>query len=548
MMVFSYDPLSRSSLRASLQSLLVGVGFATLAVVLFAAAMTAPLNYDEEQYIAGGYFARSLSLYRDFISTQPPAYTWMLAVVFEAVGGWYLLTARSVTWIFSVGTCVLLYSLIVSYGAGRIAAFVLLLGFVTSPSLLAPVMLSRNDIFPLFLLVLGIALCTDKGGLTRSSTRIFAAGVALGLAAATKYLYLFAAPVLTLVVLGADWRAPARQSVARWRRSAWLIAGAAVGALPVGYSLVVNGEQFIFQTLTFHMRAVPEYYQAQGVGEMLGLKYKIMELPKLLVAQGNATILLILTVSTLVVWLTHRRAARDRGAWSILSIALTALLCGALTLSLRVGPYAMYYASVVALAVLLTARALAAARPHAPGWAIMALLAASLIPAWTPLIIYKNILLKSVDLDRWTGVQTHRSGLQVAQAIAQYGAPGHVATLFPILVLDTNAVLPAFSSGPFFFRNAASFSAAEIDRRHGAGPANIDRLFAQAPPAAIVGAFGPFPIKWDPPMDAALIDYARRAGYVQVPKDWRVRGYPNGQVWVKPGGAAGFGAHAEPRS
>src|SRR5688572_29701388 len=151
---------------------------------------------------------------------------------------------------------------------------------------------------------------------------------------------------------------------------------------------------------------------------MLGLKSKIIKLPKLLVARGNATILLILTISTLVVWLTHRRATSHRRAWSILSIALTALLCGALILSLRVGPYAMYYASVAAVAVLLTARALAAARLRAPGWAIMALLAASLIPAWTPLVIYKNILLKSVDLDRWTGVQTHRSALQVAQAIA----------------------------------------------------------------------------------------------------------------------------------
>ena len=46
--------------------------FAALAVVLFAAAMTTRLNYDEEQYVAGAYFARGLSVYRDFISFQPP--------------------------------------------------------------------------------------------------------------------------------------------------------------------------------------------------------------------------------------------------------------------------------------------------------------------------------------------------------------------------------------------------------------------------------------------------------------------------------------------
>ena len=68
--------------------------FVALAVVLFAAAMTTRLNYDEEQYVAGAYFARGLSVYRDFISFQPPLYTWILGVVFDALDGWYLLAAR----------------------------------------------------------------------------------------------------------------------------------------------------------------------------------------------------------------------------------------------------------------------------------------------------------------------------------------------------------------------------------------------------------------------------------------------------------------------
>jgi hypothetical protein len=211
-------------------------------------------------------------------------------------------------------------------------------------------------------------------------------------------------------------------------------------------------------------------------------------------------------------------------------------LGGALALALRAGPFSMYYASVAALAVLLAARAFALARRHAPRHAPAALLAVSLLPAGPALAEYLDRVVTSLDLDKWTGIQAHHSAMRVAEAMQRQGVSGHVATLFPILVLDANPVLPQFASGPFFFRNAWSYSPEEVAHRHGAGPATIGRLFAQAPPAAIVGGFGPFLYKWDPPMDAALMEYAKRAGYVQVARDWKVNGYPKGQVWIRPGG------------
>ena len=107
--------------------------FVGLGLVLFAAAMTAPLDYDEELYVSGAYFARSLSVYRDFVSVQPPLYTWILSAIFDLVGGWYLLTARVVTWLFGLGVCALLYSLLTSCGTGRVGALALVVGFATSP-------------------------------------------------------------------------------------------------------------------------------------------------------------------------------------------------------------------------------------------------------------------------------------------------------------------------------------------------------------------------------------------------------------------------------
>ena len=150
--------------------------------------MIAPLDYDEEIYVAGAYFARSLSVYRDFVSVQPPLYTWVLSAVFELVGNWYLLTARLVTWVFGLGACALLYSLLASGGTGRVAAFALVLGFVTSPFTQGPLVETRNDIMPLFLFLAALRLCLGANGeFSRSVPRLVLGGFFAALAGATKY-------------------------------------------------------------------------------------------------------------------------------------------------------------------------------------------------------------------------------------------------------------------------------------------------------------------------------------------------------------------------
>ena len=106
-----FRALTRSAGVDSQQLALI-TAFVGLAIVLFGAAMSSPISYDEEQYVAGAYFARDLSLYRDFISFQPPPYTWIVAAIFQVFDGWYLLVARVVTWALAFASCVLLFSLL----------------------------------------------------------------------------------------------------------------------------------------------------------------------------------------------------------------------------------------------------------------------------------------------------------------------------------------------------------------------------------------------------------------------------------------------------
>ena len=531
----SHFHLSRRTQLVSEQLVLIAA-FAGLAVVLLASAMTANLDYDEEQYVAGAYFARGLSVYRDFISFQPPPYTWILAAVYDAVSGWYLLAARVVTWVFALGSCMLLFSLLLAFGTGRIGAFVLVLGFVTSPFALGPLALTRNDIMPLFFVLAGLRFCLGPGGeLTPSAPRTMASGFFLALSAATKYSYVFAAPVVAAALLYDEYirRDPNRAFSAS--RAGSFVVGATVGILPLLYSLAVHQDRFVFLTLEFHLTAVYDWYRVQGYGELLTLQHKMKSLPRQLLRHGNATILFIFVCFVFAAAFKKSRNPRHLFRWSPGVIALVGLFCGALIFATFVGPHAMYFAPVTALGALLAGRVYAMATPEIPRALTAMLLIVSLVPAAPALLRYGRQLIRSTDLAEWTGIQTHRSAVRIARILAQHGVSGHVATLFPTIVMDVNRVLPEFAAGPFFFRSADTYPAERVAQLHGVGPTTLENLFAVSPPAAIVGRFSSFRFKWNPPLDAALIDYARRSGFVRVADDWAINGYRYGEVWVRPG-------------
>ena len=106
----------------------------------------------------------------------------------------------------------------------------LVLAFATSPFTQGPLVYSRNDIMPLVFLLVGLRLCLGPdGAISRSAARTMSGGFFAALAAATKYTYVFAAPVLAAALLYDEYvrreanrpfahRAPDRS----WRAPPWL--------------------------------------------------------------------------------------------------------------------------------------------------------------------------------------------------------------------------------------------------------------------------------------------------------------------------------------
>ena len=89
-------------------------------------------------------------------------------------------------------------------------------------------------------------------------------GFFVALAVATKYTYVFAAPIVAAALLYEDHvRREANRAFTTPRTRSFL-AGASLGVLPLVYALAVHQERFVFETLQFHLTAVFDWYHAQG--------------------------------------------------------------------------------------------------------------------------------------------------------------------------------------------------------------------------------------------------------------------------------------------
>jgi hypothetical protein len=518
----------------------LGIGMLALSVMLFAGAMCSQLIVDEEQYIAAAHFARTLAPYRDFISFQPPVYTHVLALALELAPAWTLLAARLLTWALGVGCCVLLLSLLLSFGAGAGAAFAIVLAFVSSPFLDEPLVLARNDIMPLFFLLLGLRLCLSAPRTwSGNGMRLTAGGTFLALAAATKYTYAFAVAVMTAALLW-EWRAACASGRPPPSIAAFL-AGCLLGASPVLYALVTAFDNFVFSTVLFHRLAPLQYWRDHERAWELEFAHRLRMLARNLLTAGNLTLLAIGTLAA--VTLVIRQPRKGTGLAAHRPVLLAALLAGALVFAFLPNPsFALYFPAVAALGALLAGELCARAVQGIAPRLLAVLLIVSLLPCANSLRWSARMVVRSIDPARWAGVQTHRLAQQVAQRISASGASGPVATLFPVNVMDANAVLPEFASGSWFFRSAHLFDARRIEQLHGASPASLDQLFARTPPAAIVGGFHYATYLPESPIDAPLLDYARRHGYEVVEEGLAAAGYRDGQLWVRPSSGQASGS------
>ena len=470
-------------------------------LLLLARALTTPIDYDEEQYVAAGVMARHLMLYRDFIYLQGPADPLLLAGLYSLIGGYYLLTARLLSWVLAVWVFGLTISLLRRFGLGRGFSVALASVVLLSPCLAVAIATARNDILPLALFLAGLLLYLDAPAKARPARWLALAGLVIGLAVEAKVSYVFAPLAL---LLHGFWA-----SRDRFRQLAPLAAGIAVAALPGLCYLALAPEQAWYDLLEYHQTAPFLWYQAQGQAELLTPEHRLLVLGFLLGwgSNGTLTLLLIgLAGSRLFLGGRAAPATPPRGLLLLL-IALAAVT------AFQPNPsWPMYYAPLMPLLAALAALLFMSTNFPGPPPLVPLLIVIAALPALPPLWSTATYLPGLAQPSLWPGVQVHRQAAALHDAVQ--GIPGKVATLFPTHALDANPVPAEFASGPFFFRTADPIPAPRIAALRGASAGTLEDLFERDPPAAILGGLATG--QWSVEMDASLEAYAERHQYKKV--------------------------------
>lgn len=501
-------------------------------VLLMALAATSAIGYDEDQYVAAGVLARHLRPYADFVYLQPPLYPLLLAAVFGAADGHYVLAGRALTWALSVASCGALLGVLFRLGAGRASAAALVSACLASPFLIGPVASTRNDILPLclFLLGLGLYLRAEQ----RGRAAFAAAGLFFGLAVMAKLSYAFGPPV----VLAHAFLAGGRGRVSLRARAAPLAAGLCAAASPALYYLWIAPEGFLYGLLEYHLTAPIAWYTQEGQADSLRADARADLLAQLLFHGSNGILVVLAVLLALLRWTRRHEPvhhpAGDAAPPRLAEGLVLGLLAGALVCGFLPRPsWPQYYAPLAPLLACWIAAQQTRVRASGPRWILPFATAAAALSTALSLGPWADALAKLPRTGEWAGVSANRNAVAVRETVRRAGGgEGDVATLFPTLVMDANPVRPEFASGPFFFRTSGALPPERVARLRGTGPHDLERLFAADPPAAIFA--GVHAARWRAPMDAALVAYAERHGYALAMSGASAAGATGGRLYVRP--------------
>ena len=484
--------------------------------LLICGAMTRPVTYDEDQYIAAAALTGAYTPYIDFAYLQPPLYPLLLAPAMALSGGWHVLAARTATLALALCSALLLWHLVRRLGAGRGLAVLLLTACLASPFLLAPLANARNDALPLTLLLAGLAAHLRAEAPPTSARAAvwlprFAAALLFGLAAEAKLSYLFAPAALGLHAL-----------LAPRRRLPPAALAFALAALPAAILTALAPQNTLFGLVRYHLRAPVEWYTKVGQAASLAPPARLSLLADNLTFGGNLTLLLLAAALSLV-------AARRKQPWHSPGPMLCALTAGALALGFLPAPsQVVYYAPLAPLLACCIAHLEGTTAFIARAERKPILLAAATLPLAPVLALQLLELPKLANPADWIGLATHRNAESIRNALAAHGHPGgQVATLFPMYVIDANPIRPDLATGPFIYRSGPVIPPAEARTLHALTPETTAAALDADPPAAIYT--GLYPGAWPIAMDAPLAAYAQSRHWPLVQTDAL-----GGHLWVRP--------------
>jgi hypothetical protein len=448
------------------------------------------IGHDESQYVAGADLALHYSIFRDYLSLQPPLQSWVYAPLALLFTDDVFLAMRLMTAFLGFATVVTVYLTLRSIDAGRRNALLAAGCMAAVGAFQNASAVVRNDILPS--LLLSIAVWAALIAVRKVQVRFWVvAGIALGLAASTKLSYV-------PLCLAAGAFVALHRNAPRWSILAYA-SGLGIGALPALLAWDNAPSSFLWGVLTYGETAPFQWYRAIGqAGELSPFDTIEDTLGYLLLGPA----LLALTV----VGTCLRASLATDGAREMAFLALM-ILAGLIAAVLPTPSHSQYV--VPLLPPLFVAFGLALPKEPVRAGNLMKLLAAFAAVGMVPSVAlaYRAVHSGSpilADESDAAWIRKHLPPVRPGDEITSFSPERAVDSGLPI---DDD-----FATGPFVFRTGYLLSPRMAAALHVAVPSNLEQLLDKRLPVALLTGYES-PPDYPGCLDDYLEAFARRHGY-----------------------------------
>jgi hypothetical protein len=482
---------------ASLPSYLLG-GVWPLMLLL---ALAAPINHDEDQYLAAALLAKTLRPFSDFLYLQTPLQPFVSAPLVGIAGNWNLIVLRLATATLAALLLWLVRAAALAAGAPPHRALLAAALMACCKTFLFTAGVFRNDMLPAVLAAAAI-LAGIKALQARPDDRCCwgLAGLCFGAAASAKVSYAVPAAAAAAFLL-ARYRMRRRRSTLE-ALLAFAVGGAA-GVAPCLFVWLQAPEAFRYGVFTFPAQAPSYWYALNGYGARLTLSAKLRDSLEIMVVGPALAATLCVAIDS---W-RRRKSLASRGLLRFLDILI---LAGLLAAMLPTPTWKQYFLPL--LPPLFVRFALIEWRQRRMSPLLAVFLATSAVGAASSLSSLGDALFTG----QWPALQASDEAHWVGRELARAAAAGPIATLSPHVVIDSGITLdPTFATGAFGFRSAATLDAAGQQRLHIVGPASLAAHLERVRPAAIITGYESFAHIDRVGLDGGLRHYALAHHFIE---------------------------------
>lgn len=511
-----------------------------IAILMFAIAGAASMNmtyfwYDEHMYISASVLvSKGYVLYKDFAYLQMPYLPLLYGGLFKIldIESHYFLIGKLISLFFLALSSLFLYLLSRRILHDGFLSLGIVILFLLNFSILSSAALATNFIMPVAFSIISFYLFYISFFENQIKLLgIMFAGICLALAIGTKLTFAtLTAPFALMIIC---FMIGNKNSSKDYRKSIlcilFYLTGIIIGLLPV-LLFISDLESFIFNNLGFH-NFNTQWRQITDFDGPMSLYSKLQFAYRHLFKTDNLLLLLAISLGFGLLiknFQSFKDIYKQLPAGTSLTFFL--VLIAILTALTPTPTWSHYYSIPISFLFILLIFSLASdseEKLRINKQLIVIFILASTVYNGPSLLTFIS---RSAHQESWVGLRLHTISKEMRLALTEndISTDRKIASLSPIYALESNLpVYPEFSTGPFLYRIGNLLTAEQRKHFVGTSTNNLDDLFSQAPPAAIIIGSGEDGDLTD--LNKPLIEYAIANNYRKIP----ITGF-GGEFYIMP--------------